>query len=329
MTNQSQAAKIFQYPAKNLVTVIPFILILGFVVGFFIDTSSLGKYILALTILMIYPTMVGFQLKEVLSFSHSKVLVLTIVINFLLIPLFAWVLGTGLLASYPELFAGLAISALLPTSGMTITWTMLNKGNVPAAIKITVFGLLIGSFLTPWYLLLMVGKYVSIDILKTFQTISLIVLLPLVLGLITQYIMNKQYNKEQITKIKTYFPSLSVWSMMFLIFISISMRADKIISEPSLLLLGIGVLLIFYIVNFLFSTLVGRIFLKREDAFALVYGTVMRNLSLGLGLAITTFGPQAALLVTLAFIIQVQGAAWYGKMAQRYEFFGVKKGEVK
>src|SRR5699024_12706622 len=53
-------------------------------------------------------------------------------------------------------FAGLALSALLPTSGMTISWTVLQKGNVGAAVKLTVFGLILGSLLTPWYLLAMV-----------------------------------------------------------------------------------------------------------------------------------------------------------------------------
>jgi len=48
----------------------------------------------------------------------------------------------------------------------------------------------------------------------------------------------------------------------------------------------------------------------------------MRNLSLALGLAVTTFGPKAAIIVTLAFILQVQGAAWYGKTAGKQNWLG-------
>ena len=62
------------------------------------------------------------------------------------------------------------------------------------------------------------------------------------------------------------------------------------------------------------STVAGKLFLPRGDAIALVYGTVMRNLSIALALAMSAFGSassDAALVITLAYIIQVQSAAWY------------------
>lgn len=36
----------------------------------------------------------------------------------------------------------------------------------------------------------------------------------------------------------------------------------------------------------------------------------MRNLSIALGLAVASFGPEAALVLAAAFIVQVQSAAW-------------------
>jgi predicted Na+-dependent transporter len=64
--------------------------------------------------------------------------------------------------------------------------------------------------------------------------------------------------------------------------------------------------------------------LPRGEAIALVYGTVMRNLSIALAVAINAFGSQgseAALVVALAYIIQVQSAAWYVRLTDRV--FGV------
>jgi ACR3 family arsenite transporter len=46
----------------------------------------------------------------------------------------------------------------------------------------------------------------------------------------------------------------------------------------------------------------------------------MRNLSIALAIAINAFGPQgstAALVVAMAYIIQVQSAAWYVKFTDR------------
>ena len=68
-----------------------------------------------------------------------------------------------------------------------------------------------------------------------------------------------------------------------------------------------------------------RALLPRADAIALVYGTVMRNLSIALALAMNAFGAaasDAALIITLAYIIQVQSAAWYVKLTDT--LFGKK-----
>lgn len=314
--------RIFLYPSNNLLVVIPTVLVAGFVTGYAFDLSGLKSFILPTTFLMIYPTMIGFQLKEAFSLTYGKVILWSILLNFALIPLLAYGLGAGFLKQHPHMFAGLAIASLLPTSGMTISWTMLSKGNVGAAVKMTVVGLLTGSFLAPWYLLAMVGKYVPIDVLHIFKIIATVVIAPLVLGHFTYQGLMKRYSpKEFKERIKPYLPAASVWAMLFVIFASTGMRAKMMLTQPQLLVTALAVLIVFYFNNFLLSTLIGRWLFSRNDALALVYGTVMRNLSISLGIAVSAFGAEAALVVTLAFIIQVQGAAWYTKVADQFRFF--------
>lgn len=250
------------------------------------------------------------------------------VINFIFIPLLAYGLGISFFRDHPQVFAGLAIASLLPTSGMTISWTMLSKGNVAAAVKMTVIGLLTGSFLAPLYLLWMVGKYVPVDVLQIFRTIIVVVVAPLILGYFTHKWLLKRYSPQEFQhRIKPYLPAISIWAMLFVIFASTSMRAKMILSEPQILLSAAIVLMVFYLGNFLLSTLVGRWQFDRNDALALVYGTVMRNLSISLGIAVSAFGSEAALVITLAFIIQVQGAAWYAKLAESMGFFSPVKAQ--
>ena len=98
-----------------------------------------------------------------------------------------------------------------------------------------------------------------------------------------------------------------------------SIKAKTILAEPGQLLMIFIPLLILYLFNFTLSTLVGRSFFRRGDGIALVYGTVMRNLSIALAIAINAFGPEgadAALVIALAYIIQVQSAAWYVKLTE-------------
>lgn len=219
------------------------------------------------------------------------------------------------------MFAGLALAALLPTSGMTISWTALQGGNVPAAIRLTVFGLIIGSLLTPWYLLAMVGQYVDINILLTMRTIALVVFLPMILGHFTFKILLKKYTLEHFQKkIKPNFAPLSIWAMLYVVFVSISSQAKMIVSNLQLILIAFLILVIFYGLNYIVSTLMATKFLNRGDGIALVNGTVLRNLSIAIGLAATSFGAEAALIVTIAFVVQQQTIAYYGKFANQYWF---------
>lgn len=313
--------KLYTFPQRYLLLSIPLILILGFFIGTITDTNFLKPTILVATIIMIYATMVGLKFKELASIKESKVLGYSILINFLIIPLVAFILGKTLLSNHPIMFAGLALSALLPTSGMTISWTAIQNGNIHAAVKLTVFGLILGSLLTPWYLLVMVGEFVDVDILETFQTIGLVVLVPMILGQITFSLLMKKYTLEEFQKnIKPNFAPLSIWAMLYVVFVSISMKASMILSNLQLIALAFVVLLSFYLFNYFISTLFAKLFLSREDGIALVNGTVLRNLSIAIGLAATSFGAEAALIVTIAFIVQQQTIAYYGKIASKYWF---------
>ena len=74
----------------------------------------------------------------------------------------------------------------------------------------------------------------------------------------------------------------------------------------------------------------GFYFLRLDEATTLVYGTVMRNLSIALAIAMTTFGKEAgseiAIIIAMAYIIQVQAAAWYVKFTDR--IFGEAPSEM-
>lgn len=313
--------KLYRWPQKYIAYSVPFVLLLGFVIGVLIDTSSLQPTLLVATIIMIYATMIGFNFKELTSLTGGKILSFSIAINFLIIPVIAYLLGILLLKDHPIMFAGLALSALLPTSGMTISWTVLQRGNVASAVKLTIFGLIIGSVLAPWYLLAMVGQFVDINILETMRTILLVVFVPMILGQVTYKLILLRATPEQFNKkIKPNFGPLSIWAMLYVIFVSISTKASMIVNNLELIVIALLVLILFYAINFLVSTVFAVKFFNREDGIALVNGTVLRNLSIAIGLAATSFGAEAALIVTLAFIVQQQGIVNYARIAMKRWF---------
>ena len=255
------------------------------------------------------------RLKNLLRWNDIKTQIFTQLINFGVIPFIALVIGQYFFADKPFYALGLLLAALLPTSGMTISWTGFAKGNLEAAVKMTVLGLTIGSIATPFYLKVLIGQTIPFEIMPIIRQIVLIVFVPMALGHFTrQYFIKKSSEKEFKERHAPKFSSLSTVGVLGIVFIAIAMKAEYLAVNPLELLQIAGPILLLYVINYALSTLAGKLFLPRGDAIALVYGSVMRNLSIALAIALNSFGtagPEIALVITLAFIVQVQSAAWY------------------
>lgn len=306
---------------KNLVLSIPSAMLLGLMFGQVTDASALRVAILPLTFLMVYPMMVTVNMRELTKSGSARLHGTAQGINFVLMPAIGYGAGLLFFADQPMARVALLLTALLPTSGMTISWTGFAKGNVPAAVKMTVVGLVAGSLLAPIYLKWLLGTVVDIPLAQVFMQIALIVFLPLALGALTQNILVKKYGQVAFNQqVKPKFPPWSTLGVLGIVFVSMALKSRDITTHPTLLLGYFMPLLLLYAVNFALSTFIGKIAFNRADAIALVYGTVMRNLSIALAVAMSVFGSKgadAALLIALAYIVQVQGAAWYVKYTDK------------
>lgn len=306
---------------KNLIYSIPFFMILGFGYGYISDASYLRMLITPMTFLMVYPMMVTLDPEKIFIKGDGKLQLYTQIVNFLFIPFLGLVVGKVFFAEKPLLIVGLLLTSLLPTSGMTISWTGFAKGNVPAAVKMTVIGLVIGSLLTPIYLKILLGTIIEIPFISVLKQIGVIVFIPMILGIFTQKYFKKKYGIIRYNnEIKMKFPLISTLGVLAVVFISIALKAKDISKDPSIFLSILAPLLLIYFLNFLFSTIIAKKFFSREDGIALVYGTVMRNLSIALAIAMNVFGEQGsdiALVIAIAYIIQTQAAAWYVKFTNK------------
>lgn len=313
--------KLLQTINKNLIVAIPILMVMGFTAGIFMNAAPLKQLIVPFTFLMVYPMMVTLKIKKVIEGGDTKAQLLTQLINFGVIPFIAFGLGILFFKDQPYMALGLLMAGLVPTSGMTISWTGFAKGNVAAAVKMTVIGLTLGSLATPFYVRALMGAALEVDIVAVMKQIAVIVFIPMLAGYVTQQILLKKYGQKEFqSRLAPRFPALSTVGVLGIVFIAMALKAKAVAGSPQLLLTVLAPLAIIYALNFLISTVVGKLFLPRGDAIALVYGSVMRNLSIALAIAINAFGPQgssAALVVAMAYIIQVQSAAWYVKFADK------------
>ncbi len=318
---------------KKLIIAIPVLMVAGFAFGSVADpgfVKKLKSLIMPMTFLMVYPMMVTLNIKHLQEgIKNVRLQVLTQAINFAVIPFVAFGLGRIFFPEQPYMALGLLLASLLPTSGMTISWTGFAKGNMGAAINMTVIGLTVGSLVTPFYVMALLGAKVDVNVIMVIKQIVLIVFVPMVLGYITRQSLLKRYGMPEFKKrVAPRFPAMSTVGVLGIVFVAMALKAKTILSNPAILGYIFIPLLIIYIFNFLLSTVLGKLLFKRGDAIALVYGTVMRNLSIALAIAINAFGEagaNAALVIALSYIIQVQSAAWYVKFTDR--IFGPPQNE--
>lgn len=313
--------KMLQKITKNLIVAIPVMMLAGFGYGLLFDTAWLKSMIIPFTFLMVYPMMVTLKVKTVFEGGDGKAQVLTQLINFGLVPFLAFAVGHLFFGDNPYMALGLLLAGLVPTSGMTISWTGFAKGNMSAAIRMTVIGLVLGSLATPFYVEALMGATIEMSLSAVFKQIVFIVFLPMVLGYATQRLLVSRYGQPRFMKeIGPKFPPLSTLGVLGIVFVALALKAKTIAGAPGMLVEILIPLVIIYAVNFGLSTVLGKALLPRGDAIALVYGSVMRNLSIALAIAINAFGEKgsdAALVIAMAYIVQVQSAAWYVKFTPR------------
>ena len=306
---------------KNLVYAIPISMFFGLIFGYLFDAGPLKQFIIPVTFVMVYPMMVTLNVKTIFKGQDYKLQIVTQIINFIFVPLLVFFIGKIFLSGQDPKFGlwavGLFLIGVLPTSGMTISWTGFAKGNKEAAIKMVIFGLVIGSLAAPIFTKVFMGATIEVNMLHMFKQIAIFVFVPLFIGLFTQYACIKKYgNTTWNQKIKPNFPPFSALGVVMIAFLAMSLKAKHIIANPGDIISILIPLIVFYLISYVLLTIVGKLFFSREDAIAMVFGVVMRDLSIALAIAMTAFGKEGmtiALLIALAYIIQIQSAAWYVK----------------
>ncbi|WP_081719470.1 arsenic resistance protein [Salinispira pacifica] len=244
-----------------------------------------------------------------------------LLINFLLIPALSLGIGRVFFPSEPGLFLGMLMIGLIPTSGMTVSWTGFAGGNIKAAVSLMVIGLLAGALLAPLYLVPFMGGRADINLSGILRQILLVVFVPMFAGAGIRWYLIRRSSESRFQEYwKPRIPSLSTLGVLGIVFLATALKARQLAASPGQLLYLLVPVLLFYGLLYAGVSGIGRRFFSREDGVALLFSTVMRNLSLSLAIAVTAFpsiGSQAALLLALAYVIQVQSASVFIRFAKR------------
>ena len=260
--------------------------------GFFMPPFSvLTKAIPFLLGIMLFNGFLKFNFRTQKFFRRELLLYLPVV--FFIVPAAVYFLTSGMPL---EVRAGFLILSVTPTAIGAQVIAELIGGDVSLVLS----DIVVANFLAPVIYTLMLylffSRYhVAVPMTLIFSQVALILLIPLACSLIV----------KRFVKIKTACVSASKYfnpaALIAVIFSAVSSASAKIHAAPNELLLRIGICAaIIAALNFLLGFAVSRSS-KLRRSYAVMFGH--KNTAIGIFVALTAFGPLAAVPIVLYIIL--------------------------
>lgn len=306
-------AGFFKWIKAKLTWLIPISIALGLIAGLQGDVRFLKAWITPVLFIMVYPIMLSVQFKDLIeALKAPKTVLISLAINYLFVPVFAFAIGEVFFASDPMVQVGMVLIGLIPTSGMTASWTGLAGGKVQNAVVLMTVNLLFSILMIPLWLQVLFGQSVDMNTTAILMSLLKVVIAPLVAASVTRPMLLKWKGAAGLKKIKPIFGGVSSTGVLFIVFIAIALKAKTIWAQPLTAGSMILPLILFYGVLMMGVHLLANRRMQARDRIPLVYATSLRNLTIALGISLSGFGESlAVLLIAIAYIVQLPFAALY------------------